>query len=193
MGEGEHCLSSPSGRCPEGTEGPERVTRRYSAHWRSHPLRPRLRRWLRRAHFPASGEDIHSARSSPIIIPPSRGGTFLDRSGMWGGVMSWPFWTLADTSSSETCGRSGHCVQGGLFGTTPHQHLSSLPGPRTALHSRHHSSAWARGDFGASAQRGRRQNHGPGCPARMCQQQQSLSRIRPTRLPNVYCGHQPRH
>ena len=60
-------LSSPSGRCPEGTEGPEREARRFSAHWRSHPLRPRLRLWLRRPHFPAYGEDIPTAQTSGIL------------------------------------------------------------------------------------------------------------------------------
>jgi len=44
------------------------------AHWRSHPLRPRLRLWLRRAHFPACGEDIHAVQICPILsLDPCRG------------------------------------------------------------------------------------------------------------------------
>ena len=132
-------LSSPPGRCPEGTEGPERAARR-SLLTGVRPLRPRLRLWLRRAHFPASGEDIPTPPTSCILLlDPCRGRRELSLFGRGcTGSICRPCGVISGmTDSRPVCGRPLTPALAYISGFTGLPHAS-------------HSSVPARGGFGAS-------------------------------------------
>ena len=133
------CLSSPSGRCPEGMEGPERAARRFSAHWRSHPLRPRLRQGFGEPTSPQAGKistTLKFAPYSPVIH------VVGGESSVFSGVD-------VRGASVDPAGSSGQGRQQTRVRVAPDPCSRINPG-FTGLPHASNSSAKVRGDFGAS-------------------------------------------
>ena len=146
-----HHSISPSNSCPphrggvpKGRRGPERAARR-SLLTGVRPLRPRLRLWLRRAHFPASGEDIPTPPTSCILLlDPCRGRRELSLFGRGcTGSICRPCGVISGmTDSRPVCGRPLTPALAYISGFTGLPHAS-------------HSRSQDRGDFGVSPHRTR--------------------------------------